>query len=438
MTASAPGSIARTATRPVLMFAFYFPPFGQSTGRQRTLSFVRHLPALGWRPVVITARESAYPAIDAKTLSEIPAGAEVLRAWGMDIVRIASIHGAYPRWLATPDRYNTWAISAIRTGLTAARAYEPHALWATFPLPSALLAALAVHRATGIPLVADLRDPLVYEAWPTNAWDRAVYAWIERRVVRAAAAVVVTTRGACAMYRERYRELPPERFQVIANGVEDEAPGPATLPTKGGPITLLHSGLMESPDRDPGAFFAALRLLANRGDLPPEGLRVVLRASGREPAYAELARAQRVESLIDLAPAIARDQALAEQANATGLLVFQGPQCNRQVPAKAYEYLAGRRPIVGLTHKDGDTYALLKNEWGVPYVADMNSPEEIAETLTRFFADVRAGQAYVPPPALIDRYSRRARANDLARLLETVAPAVITSRASAPKPLFRR
>lgn len=282
----------------LLMFAFYFPPFGQSTGRQRTLSFVRHLPAAGWRPIVITARESAYTATDARTLAEIPPGTEVLRAWGFDIGKAASIAGVYPRWLATPDRWTSWALGAFRAGVEAARLHRPQALWATFPAPSALLAAVLVRRWTRIPLIADLRDPLIYESWPKNGWDRRVYAWLERLVVRSAAAVVLTTPSACAMYRARYPDLPAGRFRIIANGVEDDASPSAATPVGSAPITLLHSGLMESPDRDPTAFFAALRLLIDRKQLPSQGLRVVLRASGHDATYAQIARTHGVESIV--------------------------------------------------------------------------------------------------------------------------------------------
>ena len=42
-----------------------------------------------------------------------------------------------------------------------------------------------------------------------------------------------------------------------------------------------------------------------------------------------------------------------EMRRADGLLLFQGAQCNRQIPAKAYEYLASRRPIIGLIDSVG-------------------------------------------------------------------------------------
>lgn len=414
---------AASSPKSVLMLAFHFPPHGQSTGRLRTLSFVRHLPAEGWRPIVVTARAGIYSQVDTRTLKEIPPATRVIRAWGFDIARAVAIRGIYPRWLATPDRWSPWSLGALVSALLAVRAARPRILWATFPIPSALLAAYALHRLTRLPFVADLRDPLVYESWPESPWDRRVYQWLERRVVHAARAVVLTTPRACAMYRERYPAV-ADRFKVIANGVDDDAaPGTPAPPAVDAaqPITLIHSGLMESPDRDPTAFFGALRLLRDRALLPSRGLRVVLRASGREGQYRAAAAANGVDDLVEFAPAIPRDEAVRELSIATGLLLFQGPQCNRQIPAKAYEYLASGRPIIALAHPDGDTHALVKGEWRVPYVADMNTPEQIALVLAGFIADQETGSVFVPPAELRAPYSRRARATDLARLLDSLA-----------------
>jgi glycosyltransferase involved in cell wall biosynthesis len=425
MTTSGQIKEREVASSAVLMLAFQFPPFAESTGRLRTLSFVRHLPDEGWLPIVVSGRERAYAARDPRTLSEIPPDTVVIRAWGFDVSRAVSIRGIYPRWIATPDRWNTWALGAFFSGLAAVRAHRPRVLWATFPTPSALLAALALHRATGIPLVADLRDPMLYEHWPSSAWDRRVYGWLERKVVAAARAVVVTTPGARALYVQRYRDLPPDRFHVIENGIEDGVATPVdgTAVAAGiqGPIRLIHSGVMESPDRDPAAFFRALRLLLDRDALPRIGVQVVLRASGSERAYLEMARQLGVDSLVAVLPRVSRDEAMREIEGAAGLLLFQGRHCNRQIPAKAYEYLASRKPIIGLMHPDGDTHALVQSAWGVPYVADMDEPEQIAAALLRFFADLEGGTVYVPPASLQPRHMRRARVRELAELLRTVA-----------------
>jgi hypothetical protein len=417
--------------RRILMLAFQFPPYDQSTGSQRTLGFIRHLPALGWEPIVITARETAYPQTDPAALKSIPAGVTVLRAFAFDVARTLSLRGIYPSVLATPDRWNSWILGCLSTGLKATRTYKPSALWATFPTPSAIAGALLLKRFTGLPLIGDLRDPMLYETWPENAWQRRTYGFLERALVRSATAVVLTTPGACRLYRERYPEH-REKFCTIPNGMEPPEGAPHEFLTdlrksdavdSERAITLVHSGLMEMPDRDPTAFFAALRLLSDRGHTPGKRLRVILRASGMESSYAAAANAHGISDIVEIVPRVSRAEATREMRDATGLLLFQGKHCNRQIPAKAYEYLFFGKPIICLTDAGGDTHALLHGEWGVPYCADMADPEAIARVLGRFLADYRTGQPYVPPAALRERHTRRAQTTRLADLLEKVSPA---------------
>ena len=410
--------------RSVLMLAFQFPPYEESTGSQRILGFVRHLPALGWSPIVVTARLSAYPQINTRSSETLPPETTVLRAFAFDVKRALSFRGIYPRTLSTPDRWNSWIVGSVATGLRAIRKNRPSAIWATFPLPSALVAGIVLTRLTGLPLVADLRDPILYETWPDGAWERKVYGVIERALVRNAAAIVLTTPGARRLYQERYPQH-AQKFHTIANGmdpVDDTARTTTPEPDASQrPITLVHSGLMEMPDRDPTAFFAALRDLATQGDLANHRVRVVLRASGRESLYNEMLRANGVSELVEIAPRVSRADAVAEMHSASALLLFQGKHCNRQIPAKAYEYLILGKPIVCLADRGGDTHALVHDEWHVPYCADMEDPGDIARTLRAFLDDTRRGTVYAPPVALRERHTRRAQAVALGDLLESVA-----------------
>ena len=63
----------------VLFIAFHFPPFSGSSGVQRTLSFVRHLPKNNWNPVVLTADPRAYPQSSSDQIADIPQGTVVVR-----------------------------------------------------------------------------------------------------------------------------------------------------------------------------------------------------------------------------------------------------------------------------------------------------------------------------------------------------------------------
>jgi hypothetical protein len=136
-----------------------------------------------------------------------------------------------------------------------------------------------------------------------------------------------------------------------------------------------------------------------------------------------MADAEGLGALVDLAPRVPYDEALAEMHGASGLLLFQGAACNRQIPAKAYEYLVTQRPIVGLMDPNGDTHAMVHGKWGVPYCADMADAEAIARALARFFADVQRGDAFVPEPSLIHAYLRKTQAMELGRVLDRVCAA---------------
>ena len=406
-----------------LMLAFHFPPFAQSSGSIRTLSFVRHLPAHRWQPVVLTARPNAYSEVDDRSLAMVPQRTQIVRAFGLDIARHLAIAGRYPTWLATPDRWNTWSGAAFIAGLSCIRRFSPGVIWATFPIASALVAAIALHKVTKIPLIVDLRDPMIYEGWPENRWMRATYSRIEKHVVSLASAVVVTTPGARRLYIERYPHLPASRFRIIANGVDDtmDVPAPHSRTTWNEPIVLIHSGLMEIPDRDPTAFFRAVAEMRKQGDIDNNTLRVTLRATGRDDEYRRQTAELGIRDIVTIEGRTSHAEALDEMRRADGLILFQGAQCNRQIPAKAYEYLACRRPIIGLVDSSGDTHQLIVNQWQVPYVADMNSALAIADMLRKFISDFRRHQVFVPASSWIERHSRTLGARQLAELFDEVS-----------------
>eukprot|EP01034_Spumella_vulgaris_P043100 gene43100-53496_t len=103
--------------------------------------------------------------------------------------------------------------------------------------------------------------------------------------------------------------------------------------------------------------------------------------------------------------------------SADGLLILQATNCNHQVPAKLYEYLRARRPILALTDSDGDTAATLRQA-GVDSIAPLDQKDAIIDALPRFLDQVRKGTAPLASAAVIAAHSRRARTEQLAQLLD--------------------
>src|SRR6476620_6554267 len=108
---------ANVDKRTVLLIAFHFPPILGSSGVQRTLRFAQHLPRFGWTPVVLTVNAFAYESAATSIGNEVPAELPTYRTLGLDAARHLSIFGRYPKWLATPDRWATWRVTASRKAL---------------------------------------------------------------------------------------------------------------------------------------------------------------------------------------------------------------------------------------------------------------------------------------------------------------------------------
>jgi glycosyltransferase involved in cell wall biosynthesis len=287
---------------------------------------------------------------------------------------------------------------------------------------------LILHRLTGIPWVADLRDPMTDDAYPPKGMVRTAYRWIEARTVRHCARVVFTTPGAVAAYRARYPDVPAERFVLIENGYDEDnfseaasvagaAPGAGT-----GPLVLVHSGIIYPAERDPVPLLEALAALLRDGRIGPQTLHLKLRAPVHVEYLQALIDQHGIGSIVTLEPHIPYREALAEMLAADGLLVLQASNCNCQIPAKIYEYLRAQRPILALTDERGDTAATLRRA-GIDTIGPIDSREGIMDTLMHFIALVKSGKAPLATGEVVRSNSRRARAVQLARLLDEVVAA---------------
>lgn len=413
--------------RRVLLVAYHFPPIKGSSGIQRTLRFAQHLPKFGWDPVVLTIDPRAYPESGASAGNEAPPGVEVHRAFGLDTARHLRLAGRYPGFLAVPDRWRTWRYWAVPKAVSLVRSRRIDALWSTFPIATAHSIGLAAARRTGLPWVAEFRDPMWQGRYPFDPAVNRAFRTLEADCVQRANAVVMTTPSALEQYRERFATLPARRFALIENGYDEEtfaraeaALGEQPAPGRGdGPLVLLHSGLVYRSERDPTALFDALARLKREGIVDAGRLRIVLRASGHEAEYRQMLADRGITDLVTLEPGIAYLDALREMLTVDGLLLMQAANCNAQIPAKLYEYVRAGRPLLALTDPAGDTARTLERI-GVGCVARLDSVEEICAALPRFLAELRSGTARRAQPAEVRGVSRESQAGALAGLLDRI------------------
>lgn len=412
----------------VLMIAFHFPPMKGSSGLQRTLAFARELRPLGWQPRILTTWRFAYPSVSDEQLGDIPADVIVLRPPSLDVARHLAIRGSYPGFLARPDRWSSWLPGLVARGIAECKAWKPDLVWSTFPIPTAVVGGRIICRWTGIPWILDLRDSMTEDAYPPDPSLRRLLRNIESKAVRQARAVVFTSPGAAEMYARRYPDVPGDRWHCIPNGYDEghfagaEMAPRVLQPGADGRTLLLHSGLLDPVDRDPGAFLRSLADLKAARVPWLQSLLVRFRASGHDRHYADVIRDLGLADIVELAPSLPYDDALREMIDADGLLVFQGSNCNHQTPAKIYEYFRAGIPILGVTDPLGDTAAAIRAA-GLPEtsIAPIGDAAAIGSRLSEFVAAIRSGRAVRVGVEVARQWSRARQARSLAELMERVA-----------------
>ena len=402
------------------MIAFHFPPMAGSSGIQRTLRLVQQLPALGWQPLVLTVHPRAYERTSIDLLDDIPPGTLVRQAFALDTTRHLAVAGRYLASWARPDRWVSWQWDAVRQGLRMIDEFKPEALWSTFPIATAHRVGAELQRRSGLPWLADFRDPMAQEGYPADPKTWRQFERIEAEAAARAALCCFTTPSALETYQRRYPSS-ASRMRLLENGYDEasfakvEAARGKFMPLNPGYFTILHSGIVYPSERDPTQLFEALGALRrNHADIAAR-LKIRFRAALSEELLHGLARRHGVQAMVEILPPIAYGSALAEMLDADGLLLMQDLNCNEQIPAKVYEYLRAKRPIMCLSDAAGDSWRLLRGA-GVESMAHLNRASEIAALLLRFIAGPQ--EPWLPRPQAVAAASREARSIDLAAHLD--------------------
>jgi peptidoglycan/xylan/chitin deacetylase (PgdA/CDA1 family)/glycosyltransferase involved in cell wall biosynthesis len=368
-----------------LMIAFHFPPQAGSSGILRTLNFTKYLPRSGWQPTVVSAEPRAYVEVRDDLVNSIPPEVRVVRGFALDAARHLSIRGKYLDFLAIPDRWALWWVGACWQAMREVRRNPPSLVWSTYPISTAHLIGLTVSRLSGLPWVADFRDPMLSDGYPEPGLQRRAWRWIEGATLRHAQRCVFTTERAAQVYRARYPDQ-AHKCLVIENGYDEEAfedNAPQRIGVPDGGLLLLHSGIIYPEERDPSAFFAAVRAWLDAGGADASKLVIRFRAPHHGDEVAQLAALHGLSANVDIAPPVPYRAAIAEMLGADLLLVFQGPSFNAQVPAKIYEYLRTGNPVLGLIDHAGDTAAKLAG-FKRAFLAEISNPEPIGLALNQW------------------------------------------------------
>lgn len=337
------------------MIAYHYPPEGSSSGVLRTLKFSKYLPRHGWMPHVLTLRESFYPTKDEGLLRDVPAEAVIHRTLALDSARHLAIRGRHLALLTVPDRFISWLPFGIARGLRVIRQCGIRVLYSTSPPPTTHLIAAGLKALTGLPWVADFRDPWIEAGlYPRPGTLRyRVETTLEAHVIRRADRVTVTTPYLQRELISRYPQVPAEKVHVIYNGYDEMDFQHLPPPVRSEHFEILHAGLVTPEFRDPQPLLRAVAGLIADGSVPRREVRITFLGGDtyvRSQAFAALVQQLGLEGVVQVIDRVSHREALQRQGQVAALLLLQASDDTRTlIPAKAFEYLRIGQPVLAVT-----------------------------------------------------------------------------------------
>ena len=433
----------------VLIISYYWPPTGGS-GVQRWVKFAKYLPSEGWQPVIYTPENPEQLAVDESLAAEVPEDAEIVKT------RIIEPYELYKKVLRrsghSKEAVEVNPVNAQNKSLLQKAAMwvrdnlfrpDPRCLWigpsvrflkkylaehpvdlivSTGPPQSMHMIGLRLSRETGLPWIADFRDPWTKIFYFKHlAMTPATERWhkkMEKKVLDEASAVVAVS----PLVQQEFQAMTDTPVELITNGF-DECDFSADKYTEayGGPaqeFTITHTGLFAA-DGNPTVLWDVLSEKCNSDETFRKLLKIKLIGKTDDQILKALKDRGLGDSLIDMGYQ-PHSVAVQEQRKASLLILplRKEPEYKAVLPGKLFEYIASQRPILGIGQPDG-AMAMIVNETRTGTAIDWEDREGMAQYIEQCWEKHLEGRL-ATEGADLSRFTRRSLTRRMAGLFDNI------------------
>lgn len=458
----------------VLLVSYLFPPIAGG-GVPRPLKMVKYLPQYGWEPIVLTVDPEYHVSLDESLLGQVPPQTLIYRAkefnpyasinrlrvgrkakstQGEDRAAMekAGEKGGAPlsrpqqgpslpgrlkqslfqflkkgkNYLLIPDDHILWVPFAIRLGLKAIRENKVDLIYSTSGPYSSHLVARRLAYITGLPWVADFRDPWTQNMHRTGIVYRE---WIEERmersVMREATAVTTVTQSFARNFKEKFPEI--RRIEVIHNGYDPEDYEKIEGKPDDQRLTFAYTGIFYQ-ERNPRLFLRAVRELIDEGKIGQSEIRIKFAGVFDYPGYHENQDAVMQYGLKEIVQVMGylphrESLTLLKSSHVLLLISDTAPGSENYIPGKLFEYIAVKRPILAFS-LPGEATRII-DRFLLGRAVSPTDLEEMKKAIHLFYMAWKEGRldrlySFTADPEALALYRRDEQARLLAHLFNEI------------------
>lgn len=430
--------------RKVLIITYYWPPSGGG-GVQRWLKFVKYFRNYGIEPIIFTPENPERPSIDNSLLDEIPDDIEIIKnkIWEpysiykkftgrkkSDKIQTAFLNEKKVKsnileniavWIRgnifIPDARKYWIKPSVKLLSNYIKNNKIDVIITTGPPHSAHLIGYHLKQRTGIPWLADFRDPWTnidyYKDLKLGKRADKKHHILEELILKSADNVSVISPG---MFNE-FKSIVNRNYHVIPNGYdsEDIIEHPITATDE---FVLSHIGSM-SKTRTPYSLLQVLSELIQENKSFDKKLRI--KNVGKIDMHAlEIFKNHKLSDKLEIVDYLPHNEVIVEQQSASMLLLLVNntPNAKLILTGKIFEYLASKRPIICIAPVDGDAAKVI-DECNAGKTFGFEDKQKLKSYILESFEKFEEGNLEVKSKNT-DKYSREKLTEKMAEVIKEI------------------
>ena len=379
----------------ILFVSNLYPP-NPAIGSRRIVKFTKFLYETGWNISVLTVRQDTNRADF--YLKDVPDSARIYRTGIIDpfqiLITFRSILkkmivlgkrsknkqsdsnqkniepasstrapiGFFPKisdliyqFLNYPDKLVGWVPKSFFKGIRILFKDKINIIFSSGPPYTNMLLGYLLARIFRLPLVLDFRDPWTRSDWESNLFGRSFFlkldVILERIIVEWATLVILNTEKLKENFEKYYPEAFARKFVCITNGYDRDDFPQIFKETNSHIFRITHAGTLYHL-RDPSYFILACKQLIDEGKINPTRFELTFLGDiSPELRFGLAAKFDTKElSWLKFLPPVSFIESQKFLGKSNALLIIQ-PGTSLQIPAKLFDYIVFRKPILALAHE---------------------------------------------------------------------------------------
>ena len=268
-----------------------------------------------------------------------------------------------------------------------------------------------------IPWVADFRDPWTnidfYKDLNLSFISDKIHHRLEKKVIQTADSIVVVSNG----MKEEYELLKPKHIQTISNGYDesDVLKVDLHLDKK---FSISHIGTLNAA-RNPETVWKVLSEICGENSNFKTDLQIQLVGKVDFSVLQSIDSLDLTNNLLKI-DYLSHSEAIAKQQSSQVLMLLINNSGNAKgiLTGKFFEYLAAKRPILGVGPTDGDA-ALVLSETKAGTMVDFEDKKATKKIILDYYNRYKTGSLTVETKS-VEQFSRRSLTGELSKLLNSL------------------